>query len=201
MDWQGGLTAFGLLLLMETGDKTQLLVMALTARTSRGGAVFVGGSLALAVLTLAAVLVGTAAGELVPVAWLSKVAGASFLVIGGLMLWSVRPGRDREESEDERRSQARLRGRGAWGVLATTFGLLLLAEMGDKSQLAVLGLTVKTGSPVAVFLGATLAMALLTLLSVLAGKLLARLVSERWLALLGGTLFLIMGALALAGVF
>jgi len=201
LDWQGGLTAFGLLLLMETGDKTQLLVMALTARTSRGGAVFVGGFLALVVITLAAVLLGTVAGELMPVRWLSKVAGVSFLIIGGLMLWSSRPGRDRENGEDERRSQARLRGRGAWGVLATSFGLMLVAEMGDKSQLAVLGLTVKTDSPMAVFLGATLAMALLTLLSVLAGKLLARLVPERWLSLAGGVLFLVMGALVLAGVF
>ncbi len=201
MDWQSGFTAFGLLLLMETGDKTQLLVMALTARTSRGGAVFAGGFLALAVLTLAAVLVGTAAGELVPVRWLSKAAGVSFLIIGGLMLWSSRPGADRGDGEVQRRSQARLRGRGGLGVLATSFGLLLLAEMGDKSQLAVLGLTVKTGSPVAVFLGATLAMALLTLLSVLAGKLLARLVSERWLSLAGGVLFLVMGGLVLAGVF
>lgn len=55
MDWQGGLTAFGLLLLMELGDKTQRLVMGVSARTSRGGAVFIGSVLALAILTLAGV--------------------------------------------------------------------------------------------------------------------------------------------------
>jgi putative Ca2+/H+ antiporter (TMEM165/GDT1 family) len=201
LDWQGGLSAFGLLLVMELGDKTQLLVMALTARTSRGGAVFLGGFLALATITLAAVVLGSVAGELVPVRWLSRVAGAAFLVIGGLMLWSSRPGTGKEDSKEERRSQTQPRGRGALGTLATSFGLLLAAEMGDKSQLAVLGLTVKTRSPVAVFVGATLALALLTLLSVLAGKLLARWVPERWVSLAGGVLFLVMGGLVLAGVF
>ena len=162
---------------------------------------FLGGFLALATITLAAVVLGTVAGELVPVGWLSRVAGVAFLVIGGLMLWSSRPGAGKEDGKEERRSQAQLSRRGPMGTLATAFGLLLAAEMGDKSQLAVLSLTLKTGSPAAVFVGATLALGLLTLLSVLAGKLLARWVPERWLSLAGGALFLVMGGLVLAGVF
>jgi putative Ca2+/H+ antiporter (TMEM165/GDT1 family) len=185
---------------MELGDKTQLLVIGLTARTSRGGAVFIGGTLALLALTLAAVVLGTAAGQLVPVRWLSWTSGAVFLVIGGLMLWSSFRGGGEKDGGGERRAAAALGRRGALATAAAAFGLLLMAEMGDKSQLAVLGLTVKTGSPVAVFAGAGLALALLTLLSVLAGKLLLRLVSERWITLAGGLLFVVMGALTLAGI-
>jgi len=199
LDWQGGLSAFGLLILMELGDKTQLLVMSLTAQTSRGAAVFVGGALALAVLTLAAVVVGVLAGELVPVVWLSRAAGVLFLGIGALTLWSNRPGAHGDE--EGHKNGAAPRRRSALGTLAAAFGLLLVAEMGDKSQLAVLGLTVKTSSPVAVFVGATLALALLTLLSVLVGKIVARLVPQRTVSLVGGLIFVVVGILTLAGVF
>ena len=46
-----------------------------------------------------------------------------------------------------------------WRALVTTFGLIFLAEMGDKTQLAAISLVGKTRAPWSVLLGASAALA------------------------------------------
>ena len=45
-----------------------------------------------------------------------------------------------------------------WRVFAATFAALFVAELGDKTQLAVITLTSKHQNPWSVFLGATAAL-------------------------------------------
>jgi putative Ca2+/H+ antiporter (TMEM165/GDT1 family) len=59
-------------------------------------------------------------------------------------------------------------------TVLTSFGLILLAELGDKTQLAVLALATRTKSPWSVFLGAGAALLVSTALAVLVGGLLTR---------------------------
>lgn len=82
-----------------------------------------------------------------------------------------------------------------WKVFATTFVALLLAELGDKTQLAVITLTCKHQQPLPVFLGATIALASVTLLGVLGGEVALRLVSPHILRKAAAALFLVMGVL------
>ena len=56
-----------------------------------------------------------------------------------------------------------------WRVLASTFGLIFLAELGDKTQLAAIAMSAESRSPIAVFVGAVLALALVTLIGVAVG--------------------------------
>src|SRR4029453_18349310 len=56
-----------------------------------------------------------------------------------------------------------------WSALATAFGLVFLAEMGDKTQLAVITLTARTEAPVSVFLGASAALVAVTLVGAFLG--------------------------------
>ncbi len=53
-----------------------------------------------------------------------------------------------------------------WKLLATTFGTLFVAELGDKTQLACILLTSKTEKPWTVFLGSSLALVLVSALGV-----------------------------------
>jgi len=51
-----------------------------------------------------------------------------------------------------------------WNATITTFGLIFLAEMGDKTQLAVLSMAAGTDAPWSVFVGAAVALCLVSLL-------------------------------------
>lgn len=87
-----------------------------------------------------------------------------------------------------------------WKAFLSTLGLLLLAELGDKTQLAVIAQTCKYGQPLAVFLGATLALAVVTGLGVLVGQVLVTLVPEAVLRKAAAVAFVVMGILIWANV-
>ena len=77
---------FGALFLAEMGDKTQLAVITLAANTRSPWAVFLGAALALTLVSLLGVGVGTVLGHYLPENLLRKIAAGAFILIGGLML-------------------------------------------------------------------------------------------------------------------
>ncbi len=86
-----------------------------------------------------------------------------------------------------------------WKIFGTAFVTLLLAELGDKTQLAIITMTAKTDSKVAVFLGASLALVFVTLLAVLFGGLLSQYIPTEWLQRIVAVGFIVMGVLMLVG--
>ena len=88
-----------------------------------------------------------------------------------------------------------------WKVAATTFGIIFLAELGDKTQFAALALSGRSGRPVSVFVGAGAALLLSTLLGVAAGALLKKAVPDKVLAVASGLIFLGFGVFTLIRAF
>jgi len=80
-------------------------------------------------------------------------------------------------------------------ILLSTFALLFVAELGDKTQLAVITMTAKHKAPLWVFLGAALALVAVTGLGVLGGEALTRIIPEMILRKVAAVLFVIMGLL------
>ena len=78
-----------------------------------------------------------------------------------------------------------------------TFGLIFLAELGDKTQLATMLLAAQNKSPWSVFLGAATALILSSVLGVLLGGILTRLVPQAYIQSGAGVLFILLGALLL----
>lgn len=81
-------------------------------------------------------------------------------------------------------------------TILTTFALVFLAELGDKTQLAVLAMASRS-TPWAVFVGAGAALLASTLLAVILGSTLPRLLpgsSTKILHYVAGSLFIIVGA-------
>jgi putative Ca2+/H+ antiporter (TMEM165/GDT1 family) len=74
------------------------------------------------------------------------------------------------------------------GALLTTFTTVFLAELGDKTQLAALLLSAQSGQPLVVFIGASLALMSSSLVGVLLGRWLARLLPAHELERLAGLL-------------
>lgn len=86
-----------------------------------------------------------------------------------------------------------------WKMFGTAFLTLFLAEIGDKTQLAVITMTAGTESKIAVFLGASLALIVVTLLGVLVGGALAQYVPTEWLQRIVAVAFIAIGVLMLVG--
>ena len=81
-----------------------------------------------------------------------------------------------------------------WKTILSTFGLIFLAELGDKTQLACIGLVGRTRSPLAVFLGAVGALATVTLVGVVFGEALVNLIPAAYIRKASGALFVVIGA-------
>jgi len=86
-------------------------------------------------------------------------------------------------------------------VLLTTFGVIFLAEMGDKTQLAAMTMAAQTKKPWAVFLGATLALAAVSALGVIVGGTLGNYVPLEWVKRLAAVAFIVIGVLMLLNKF
>ena len=86
-------------------------------------------------------------------------------------------------------------------VLLTTFGIIFLAEMGDKTQLAAMTMAADTKKPWAVFLGASLALAAVSALGVLVGSVVGDYVPLEWVKRAAALAFIAIGVLMLLGKF
>ena len=86
-----------------------------------------------------------------------------------------------------------------WKILGTAFVTLFLAELGDKTQLAVITMTASTDSKIAVFLGASAALIVVTLIGVLVGGILSAYIPTEWLQRIVAVAFIVIGVLMLLG--
>lgn len=77
-----------------------------------------------------------------------------------------------------------------WAVFASTFVTIFLAEIGDKTQIAVLLMTAESHNPWIVFVGAGSALIATSLLGVLLGRWLASRIAPRILERVAGGILL-----------
>ena len=141
--------------LAEFGDKTQLLSLLLAARFRRPLPIMCGILLATLANHAAAGLVGVMFGSLIDGTWLRWVLGVSFLAVA---VWALIPDRI-----DEREASLRS------GAFLTTLVAFFLAEIGDKTQIATIGLAARFDQLGPVVLGTTLGMMLANVPAVLLG--------------------------------
>lgn len=78
-------------------------------------------------------------------------------------------------------------------VMLTTFGMIFLAELGDKTQLATLAFSAESTSRLSVFIGSAGALVLTSLLGVLIGSAVARLIPPHHIKMGAGGLFVLLG--------
>ncbi|MEM6837938.1 MAG: TMEM165/GDT1 family protein [Cyanobacteria bacterium P01_C01_bin.120] len=197
-----GFTA-GLLLitLSELGDKTFFIGALLAMRHSRRW-VFVGVTAALFAMTVLSVLIGQVAA-LLPLQMVQRVATLLFIGFGGKLLYDAAVMAD-ETLDDEQTAACRAiltqpLGLASVGLIpaiaSRAFALTLVAEWGDRTQLATITLAV-THHPVGVVLGTVLGHGICAAIAVMFGKFCAGKLSERWLTGLSGALFLLFGGIA-----
>lgn len=167
--------------LAELGDKTQLIVIYLAARFRKPRAVLAGlvvGAIAHAGLAVAG---GTLLDHLIPAGFLEWLVAVLFLVIG---IW-ILLGHERDDAEPPAAT--------SHGAFATTLWLFFIMEMGDKTQLATVGLAAGLPSPPWVFAGAALGLAAANVPALWLGHRFASQLPHALLHRLSAILFIVIG--------
>jgi len=177
------LSTFTLIALAEIGDKSQLACMALATR-HRHWPVILGATTAFLVLNTLAVLFGAGVAAWVPE---QVTAGLVALLFGAFGIHALGK-QDYGESDD-------LAERSGHGIFLTTLLLIFVAEFGDKTQIAVAGLA-GSFDPLPVWLGATTALIMVSVLGVWAGRTVLQRLPLLWLHRISGGIFLLFALLA-----
>lgn len=184
MDFSTFLSTFGLIFLAELGDKTQLTAMALALRYP-WKRIFIGIAAAFTVLNLAAVLVGKVLFLLLPIFWITLISALLFLYFGYSTL------RNACTSEDDGPPTT------AADAVRTAFLMIFMAELGDKTQLVTASQAAQHSSGFTgmgtVFVASTLALWLVSLIGIFAGKQLVKYIPICWIHRSAGILFLVFG--------
>ncbi|MBP1909912.1 TMEM165/GDT1 family protein [Methanolobus bombayensis] len=173
------LIPFLLVGLAELGDKTQIAVLVLSTKTKEYARLLAGVMLAFILTDGLAILLGNLIANRVPMDYVRIGAGVMFILFGLMTL--LNKGDDDEEGSYELKSP-----------FISGFALILVSEMGDKTQLAS-ALFATQYNPILVFAGVILALFLLSSMAIYVGKILMQKIDKNTISRAAGILFIVIG--------
>lgn len=185
---------FGLIFVVELPDKTFIATLVLATRF-RPLLVWIGVTAAFLVQTVVAVLLGGLLARLprTPV----EVFATIMFLIGGFLLLRGAADADKEELETvEEFSHKGAATAHGLKVIATSFMVLFLAEWGDLSQLLTASLVIKYDDPVSVGVGAFAALAAVSGLGAVIGRILLTRMRLSTIRRVGGGVCLLLAAVS-----
>jgi Ca2+/H+ antiporter, TMEM165/GDT1 family len=160
------LITFGLIFVAELPDKTMIATIVLSSRY-RPLPVWIGAALAMVVNSAVAVLAGRLL-ELLPHRWVEAVVAALFAA-GSLYLLLVK-----EEVETHEGEQEAERVRSGRRIALGAFTVIVVAELGDLTQILTANLVARYHAPLSVFVGSAAALVTVMGVGVLGGRALLR---------------------------
>ncbi len=80
-------------------------------------------------------------------------------------------------------------------LIISTFFVIFLAELGDKTQFAAMAASAGSNKPVSILIGAILALTISSVIAVAAGTVIGNLIPVRYIKIAAGILFIIFGLL------
>ncbi len=175
--------SFGIVLLAELGDKSQLMALAFAARFP-ALTVLVAVTIVTLIVHAMSVVLGVAFAMALPTSVINIVAGLAFFAFAA---WTLRG--DQLGEKDESRAQRSTR----WALL-TIGTAFFLAELGDKTMLATITLATNH-DPIGVWLGSTAGMVAADAIAIGAGALLGARLPERAIKVCAAGAFIVFGAI------
>lgn len=163
----------------EMGDKTQVLALLLAVRYGRPWPILSGIFLATLCTMGITAFLGSSLSGLLPPELLRWLLVVMFLAVA---VWTLIP----EDDDDDDESAAPI---SSTSLVVTAFVTFLLAELGDKSQLATLVMAAKYHQFDMVMIGATVGEMLAIAPAVLLGKTTAQWIPLKWIRLAAAALF------------
>ncbi len=179
-------TSIGMIFLTELGDKTMLTALCLSAQYRSPYHVLLATILALTTTTIIAVVIGVILAAALPVDIIVYISGALFIGLGIYTLVSNTS--DESESCDNPETM--------FGM----FSLILLSELGDKSQITTIALTVQSVFPIMVLLGVIFGFLIVNGITVFLGNRLATQIPIKTVKKIAGIIFIVFGVLIIFGI-
>ncbi|WP_319506935.1 TMEM165/GDT1 family protein [uncultured Methanolobus sp.] len=174
------LIPFLLVGLAELGDKTQLAVLVLSTKTTKYVSLLAGVMLAFVLTDGLAIFLGNFIANRIPMEYVRIGAGILFIIFGLTTLLN--------RAEDDDGGHYELK-----SPFMSGFGLILVSEMGDKTQLAA-ALFATQYDPLLVFIGVVFALLILSSMAIYVGKILMERINKRTISTAAGILFIVIGA-------
>ena len=87
-----------------------------------------------------------------------------------------------------------------WVIFLTTFGILFLGELGDKTQLIVFNLSLEQEKPYKIGIGATIGFAVIVSLGVFIGAVITKIIPLSIINIISGIVFIVVGLLGIPGI-
>jgi len=88
-----------------------------------------------------------------------------------------------------------------WRLFLTTFGVIFLAEMGDKTQLAAMTMAAQSKRPWTVFIASALALTAVSAIGVVVGSVVGNYIPLIWIKRAAAVAFIVIGVLILMDKF
>ncbi len=185
-------TILATMFIAEMGDKTQLMMIAMTP-LYRLRDILIGSALAILVLNGMAVVLGALISQFVPM-WLIKIlAGLAFFYFA----WStLNRMTDTDEETVEKKSK--------FPPILTVFGTFFLAELGDKTQLTAITFAANEGAnssvstALLIWIACSIGLFLADMIGMLAGQLIKKNLPDGFLDILALVIFMLFGYYTLA---
>lgn len=183
------LITFGIVFLAELPDKTALASLMLGTRY-RASHVFAGIAAAFAVQVAIALVAGHLLA-LLPQRWVEGVTGVLFLVGAAMLLFHG--GGDDEDGHAAKEPSSN----GFWKVAGASFVVVAVAEFGDLTQIMTANLAAKYADPLAVGLGAWLALCSVAGIAILGGQKLLKHVPMKMIIRVAASVMLLMAGFSI----
>jgi putative Ca2+/H+ antiporter (TMEM165/GDT1 family) len=180
---------FGIIFLAEVADTSGLVTLVLASRYS-ASLVLVGACAAFLVQVGIAIAAGSVVA-LLPERPLEIALAVIFLVGAVLLLRG-------EDDDDDAVAKDPLT---PWRVVATSFGVTMLSELGDPTQIITATLAARYDDPLAVGIGAVLALWAVSALAVFGGNRLQRVVPVRWVTRVAAAVLVVLAVLSAVEAF
>ena len=167
--------------LAELGDKTQLAIFCLASKTKKYLPLLLGVSLAFIITDGLAILLGDYVTSIIPIRYIKFISGIIFIIFGIITLLNSK------KEEDSKCGLA--------SPFMSGFSVILISEMGDKTQIAA-GLFATKFNPILVFCGVISSLVILSLMAVYLGKYMVARLDKKIISYIAGILFLVIGIIS-----
>lgn len=167
----------------EMGDKTQILAMMFATKYKVNKVligIFIGSFLNHGI----AILLGSMLGKFIDISLLQMIAGAAFM---GFAFWTMLSQDDDEETSLKSSKSA----------IVTVAMAFFVGELGDKTQLTAITLSVDALFPMVVLLGTVSGMLVTSSIGIFVGSKIGDKIPELWIKIISSSIFLVFGILKL----